>query len=84
MSIAATPNPGPAAAMVRPEFAGWVRRIVAAAKRPGLYAAIELLLPGGSLIVLLLWLYQRYARTRADRRAPSGYHAGADAAGTAA
>ena len=26
------------------------------------YAAIELLLPGGSLIALVLWLYRRYKK----------------------
>lgn len=28
------------------------------------YAAIELLLPGGSLIALCLWLYRRHKRAR--------------------
>jgi hypothetical protein len=29
------------------------------------YAAIELVLPGGSVIALLLWLYRRQRRVRA-------------------
>jgi hypothetical protein len=29
-------------------------------RRFGPYAAIELLLPGGSLLALLLWLYRRH------------------------
>ncbi len=28
----------------------------------GPYAAIELLVPGGSLIAVLIWLYRRYKR----------------------
>jgi hypothetical protein len=30
----------------------------------GAYAAIGLVLPGGSLLALLLWLYRRFARAR--------------------
>ena len=46
-----------------------------AAKLPNLapYAAIALVLPGGSLIALLLWFYRR--RQRAGRSAnPLGMH----------
>jgi hypothetical protein len=32
------------------------------------YAAIELLLPGGSLMALLLWLYRRHGRASASAR----------------
>jgi hypothetical protein len=39
--------------------AAWVARGMALLKTLGPYAALELLLPGGSLIALLLWLYQR-------------------------
>lgn len=39
-------------------------KIVAAARAIAPYAAIELLLPGGSLIALLFWIY----RTRQRRR----------------
>jgi uncharacterized membrane protein len=31
-----------------------------ALRRLGPYAAIELLLPGGSLLAIALWLYRRY------------------------
>jgi hypothetical protein len=31
------------------------------------YAAIELILPGGSLLALLLWLYRRYKKETAPR-----------------
>jgi hypothetical protein len=33
-------------------------------KNLGPYAVIELLLPGGSLIVLLVWLYRRHSAAR--------------------
>jgi hypothetical protein len=35
------------------------RRLVQAARQFGPYAAIELLLPGGSLVAIGLWLYRR-------------------------
>jgi hypothetical protein len=35
---------------------------VAGGRTFGPYLAIELLLPGGSLAALLLWLYRTYAR----------------------
>ena len=37
-------------------------KVIAAGRSFGPYLAIELLLPGGSLIALLLWLYRTYAR----------------------
>ncbi|HEX8783106.1 MAG TPA: hypothetical protein VF764_07040 [Steroidobacteraceae bacterium] len=37
-------------------------KVMAAGRTFGPYLAIELLLPGGSLIALLLWLYRTYAR----------------------
>jgi hypothetical protein len=37
-------------------------RIIAAGRSFGPYLAIELLLPGGSLVALLVWLYRTYAR----------------------
>jgi hypothetical protein len=39
----------------------WIARVPALLRSLGPYAAIELLLPGGSVIALLIWLY----RTRA-------------------
>ncbi|HEY3784102.1 MAG TPA: hypothetical protein VGL55_02350 [Steroidobacteraceae bacterium] len=41
---------------------GRVARCGALLRQLGPYAAIELLLPGGSLIALGLWLYRRYRR----------------------
>lgn len=37
----------------------WFSRLVGQLRAFGPYLAIELVLPGGSLIALLLWLYQR-------------------------
>jgi len=37
-------------------------KLIAAGRSFGPYLAIELLLPGGSLIALLLWLYQTHRR----------------------
>jgi len=39
-------------------LSGWKGRVVRFVRVLGPYAAIELLLPGGSLIAVLLWLYQ--------------------------
>ena len=44
------------------KFDGWRERIVRFLRVLGPYAAIELFLPGGSLIALLLWLYQSQRR----------------------
>jgi hypothetical protein len=48
---------------------GWFGRGVQVLKALGPYAAIELLLPGGSLFALLLW-FARQRRTQAQLRAP--------------
>jgi hypothetical protein len=37
-------------------------KAIAAGRTFGPYLVIELLLPGGSLLALLLWLYRTYAR----------------------
>ena len=37
-------------------------KLIAVGRTLGPYMAIELLLPGGSLIALFLWLYRTYAR----------------------
>ena len=44
--------------------AGWVARCVAGLRAVAPYAAIEFLLPGGSLIALGLWLFQRKVNKR--------------------
>jgi hypothetical protein len=38
---------------------GGLRWVIHAVRQLGPYAAIELLLPGGSLLAILLWLYRR-------------------------
>jgi hypothetical protein len=42
-----------------------VKAAIEGLRRLGPYAAIELLLPGGSLLAILLWLYRRH-RLRAS------------------
>jgi hypothetical protein len=37
-----------------------VKAAATALRQFGPYAAIELLLPGGSLVAILLWLYRRH------------------------
>lgn len=39
-------------------------KLIAAGRSFGPYLAIELLLPGGSLVALLLWLYHTHTRRR--------------------
>ena len=52
-------------APARPHLAGWMARIGAILRQIGPYAAIEILLPGGTLMALLLWLYRRSVQVRA-------------------
>ena len=52
-------------ALVRTGIADWILRAAAALRDLGPYAAIELLLPGGSLVILLLWLYRRHKKSAA-------------------
>jgi len=51
-------------ASARSMLAGWAARGLALVRSLGPYAAIELLLPGGSVLAVLLWLYRRRRRTR--------------------
>ena len=48
----------------------WAYAAAAAAKLRDLapYAAIELVLPGGSVVALLLWLYRRHGAALLARR----------------
>jgi hypothetical protein len=41
---------------------GLIRQVIAIIRALGPYALIELVLPAGSLIVVLLWLYRRSRR----------------------
>jgi hypothetical protein len=47
------------------KLSGWWMRGLTGVRELGPYAAVELLLPGGSVIAVLLWLYRRYKRTPA-------------------
>jgi len=49
-------------------IAGWIGRGVVALKSLGPYAAIELILPGGSVLALLLWLYRRHRKSTSTSR----------------
>jgi hypothetical protein len=49
-------------APTRSRLADWITRIGAILRQLGPYAAIEILLPGGTLMALLLWLYRRRAQ----------------------
>ena len=51
---------------------GWKGRVVRFVRVLGPYAAIELFLPGGSLIALLLWLYQSQRKKILRRSAWGG------------
>ena len=57
--------------------ATWLKRGLALLRSVGPYAAIEILLPGGTLIALLLWLSRRGAFTtsvdRGQRSAASAH-----------
>ena len=48
----------------------WFARLPALLRALGPYAAIELLLPGGSIIALLFWLYRRRANIEARTWSP--------------
>jgi hypothetical protein len=43
-------------------LADWLARGIAAVRAIGPYAAIEIILPGGTLLAFLLWLYRRHQR----------------------
>lgn len=49
------------------KLSGWWLRGLAGARELGPYAAVELLLPGGSIVAVLLWLYRRYRRVAAEQ-----------------
>jgi hypothetical protein len=64
----------------------WIARLPALLRGLGLYAAIELLLPGGSLIALLIWLYRHRASVgqRVHQLAPASTRAAAVISGSPA
>jgi hypothetical protein len=60
----------PGSADVFQTLIGWLKRGVPVLRAIGPYAAIELLLPGGSLMALALWLVQRRVRRKTPLRLP--------------
>jgi len=63
---------GPSRAGTRMEIVEWMAALIRrTVERLGPYLLIEILLPGGSLLALLLFLYRRY-RQRYGWRAASG------------
>ncbi len=52
----------------RVELAAWLTRIANGLRAIGPYAAIEIVLPGGTLFALLLWLYRRNGHTMSKAR----------------
>lgn len=78
MAIATRLHPRPPAVppRLRAPIANALKHLWAALKGFGPYAAIELILPGGSCLVLLLWLYRRHQRLA---RAVTGTRAASDA-----
>lgn len=54
---------GTSAADEKSSIKGWMARAVAQLKELAPYAVLELVLPGGSLIAILLWLYRRAQST---------------------
>jgi hypothetical protein len=49
----------------RSRLGAWIDRIGAILRQLGPYVVMEILLPGGTLMALLLWLYRRGAEVRA-------------------
>jgi len=64
---------GPELAALRLRLAASIARIGALLRQIGPYAAMEILLPGGTLMALLLWFYRRsvHLRARAARTSES-------------
>jgi hypothetical protein len=54
--------PNPMRLLAHVGFAGWLARGVVAVRAIGPYAAIEVILPGGTLLAFLLWLYRHHRR----------------------
>ena len=56
-------------------FAEWLTRGIVTLRQLAPYAAIELLLPGGSLVALVLWIYRRHVRKQpVENLAPDFKH----------
>jgi hypothetical protein len=51
-------------------WSGYTSTVVAKLREIAPYAAMELVLPGGSLMALVLWLYRRRCASSKDRQRP--------------
>ena len=60
----------------------WLACGVRLLRQFGPYAALELLLPGGSLLAILLWLYHRHHRAKVRRRDTAQFSAAAASVST--
>jgi len=69
MSALAPSVPAISRPIARVARAGWLARGVLTARSLGPYAAIELLLPGGTLLAFLFWLYRRHRQGKSLRPA---------------
>lgn len=56
-----------------PPPSSWLGRGLALVRKLGPYAVIELLLPGGTVVIVVLWLYRRYKASRMASNAVVGY-----------
>jgi hypothetical protein len=69
-SVTASPRAGGVSSgKARGVLHGWMAAAIAGLKEFGPYVAIELVLPGGSLIAILLWLHRRRRFSREGRLA---------------
>jgi hypothetical protein len=50
---------------MKKKLSGWWMSGLVGVRALGPYAAVELLLPGGSVVAVLLWLYRRHKRIEA-------------------
>ena len=62
------PIAGPEPAPTSSPLAAWIAGIGTVLRQLGPYVAIEILLPGGTLMALLLWLYRRNVYASAQAR----------------
>jgi hypothetical protein len=52
---------------MKTRISGWMARGVTGLRELGPYALCELVLPGGSVVAMLIWLYRRHKRLEAMR-----------------
>ncbi|HJS78497.1 MAG TPA: hypothetical protein VJ778_13875 [Burkholderiales bacterium] len=51
-----------------------MKQLLQGARTLSPYLLVELLLPGGTLIALLLWLFQHWRKGASDNKKPSAIH----------